>query len=60
MRSMGAEVVPVTVGQETLKEAVNEAMRDWVTDVRTALYYWLGARIASVSIDGAGISDVID
>jgi len=33
MKMLGAEVVPVTVGQKTLKEAVNEAMRDWVTNV---------------------------
>ena len=34
MRFLGATVVPVTAGQATLKEAVNEAMRDWVTNVR--------------------------
>src|SRR6202041_1370352 len=33
MKMLGAEVVSVTVGQKTLKEAVNEAMRDWVTNV---------------------------
>ena len=38
MRELGAEVVPVTAGQETLKEAINEAMRDWVTHVRTTHY----------------------
>jgi len=38
MRMLGAEVVPVTAGQKTLKEAVNEAMRDWVTNVRTTHY----------------------
>ncbi|MFH1066322.1 MAG: tryptophan synthase subunit beta [bacterium] len=38
MKLMGAKVVPVTVGQRTLKEAVNEAMRDWVTNVRTTHY----------------------
>jgi tryptophan synthase beta chain len=38
MKMLGAEVVPVTVGQKTLKEAVNEAMRDWVTHVRTTHY----------------------
>ncbi len=38
MRQLGAEVVPVTAGQETLKEAINEAMRDWVTNVRTTHY----------------------
>lgn len=38
MRMLGAEVVPVHAGQKTLKEAVNEAMRDWVTNVRTTHY----------------------
>ncbi|MFM1767525.1 MAG: tryptophan synthase subunit beta [Verrucomicrobiota bacterium] len=38
MKMLGAEVVPVTAGQKTLKEAVNEAMRDWVTHVRTTHY----------------------
>ena len=35
---LGAEVVPVTAGQKTLKEAVTEAMRDWVTNVRSTHY----------------------
>ncbi|HRZ94584.1 MAG TPA: tryptophan synthase subunit beta, partial [Candidatus Paceibacterota bacterium] len=38
MRMLGAEVAPVTAGQQTLKEAINEAMRDWVTHVRTTHY----------------------
>src|SRR5207237_8455929 len=38
MQMLGAEVVPVSVGQKTLKEAINEAMRDWVTNVRTTHY----------------------
>ena len=38
MQMLGAEVVPVTAGQKTLKEAVNEAMRDWVTHVRSTHY----------------------
>jgi tryptophan synthase beta chain len=38
MKLLGAEVVPVTAGQKTLKEAVNEAMRDWVTNVRNTHY----------------------
>jgi tryptophan synthase beta chain len=38
MRMLGAEVVPVHAGQRTLKEAVNEAMRDWVTHVRSTHY----------------------
>src|SRR6202007_3308756 len=38
---LGAKVVPVTAGQATLKEAINEAMRDWVTNVRST-HYLLG------------------
>ena len=38
MKMLGAEVVPVSAGQKTLKEAVNEAMRDWVTNVRNTHY----------------------
>ena len=38
MRLLGAKVVAVTAGQQTLKEAVNEAMRDWVTNVRHTHY----------------------
>ncbi len=38
MKMLGAEVVPVQAGQRTLKEAVNEAMRDWVTHVRSTHY----------------------
>jgi tryptophan synthase beta chain len=38
MRLMGAEVVPVTSGTRTLKDAINEAMRDWVTNVETTHY----------------------
>lgn len=38
MKMLGAEVVPVKAGQRTLKEAINEAMRDWVTNVRHTHY----------------------
>jgi tryptophan synthase beta chain len=38
MRLMGAEVRAVEAGQKTLKEAINEAMRDWVTNVRSTHY----------------------
>ncbi len=38
MKFLGAEVIPVTAGQATLKEAINEAMRDWVTNVRSTHY----------------------
>jgi tryptophan synthase beta chain len=41
MKMLGADVVPVHAGQKTLKEAVNEAMRDWVTNVR-GTHYILG------------------
>jgi len=38
MKMLGAEVVPVSAGQKTLKEAINEAMRDWVTNLRDTHY----------------------
>jgi tryptophan synthase beta chain len=38
MQLLGAEVVPVTSGSRTLKDAINEAIRDWVTNVRTTHY----------------------
>jgi len=38
MRLLGAEVIPVTTGSRTLKDAINEAMRDWVTNVETTNY----------------------
>ena len=38
MRLLGADVVPVTAGQRTLKEAINEAMRDWAASVRDTHY----------------------
>jgi len=41
MKLLGAEVVPVTSGSRTLKDAINEAMRDWVTNVATT-HYMLG------------------
>jgi tryptophan synthase beta chain len=42
MRLLGAEVVGVDSGSRTLKDAINEAMRDWVTNVRTT-HYLLGS-----------------
>ena len=42
MRLLGARVIPVESGSRTLKDAVNEALRDWVTNVRTT-YYLLGS-----------------
>jgi tryptophan synthase beta chain len=38
MRMLGAEVVPVMIGSRTLKDAINEAFRDWVTSVQTTHY----------------------
>src|SRR5216110_235063 len=46
MRFLGAKVVPVTAGQATLKDAVNEAMRDWVTNVRDT-HYILGSALGA-------------
>jgi len=46
MRLMGAEVRGVEAGQKTLKEAINEAMRDWVTNVRET-HYILGSALGS-------------
>src|ERR1700683_1317792 len=42
MRLLGAEVIGVDAGSKTLKDAINEAMRDWVTNVRTS-HYLLGS-----------------
>ncbi|MEL6998072.1 MAG: tryptophan synthase subunit beta [Pseudomonadota bacterium] len=38
MKLLGAEVIPVTSGRGTLKDAMNEALRDWVTNVRDTFY----------------------
>lgn len=38
MQMLGAEVIPVTSGTRTLKDAINEALRDWVTNVETTHY----------------------
>ena len=38
MKLLGAEVIPVTTGSKTLKDAINEAMRDWVTNVDSTNY----------------------
>jgi tryptophan synthase beta chain len=42
MRLLGAKVVPVAAGSRTLKDAINEALRDWTTNVRTT-HYILGS-----------------
>ena len=41
MRMLGAEVVEVTLGDKILKDAINEALRDWVTNVKDT-HYLLG------------------
>ncbi|BDS05009.1 tryptophan synthase beta chain 1 [Oceaniferula spumae] len=46
MELLGAKVVPVTAGQATLKEAVNEALRDWVSSVENT-HYILGSALGS-------------
>ena len=46
MRLMGTKVVAVEAGQKTLKDAVNEAMRDWVTNVRNT-HYILGSALGA-------------
>ena len=44
MEMLGAKVIPVTSGSKTLKDAVNEAIRDWVTNVETT-YYIIGSAV---------------
>ncbi|KAL3776864.1 hypothetical protein ACHAWO_000592 [Cyclotella atomus] len=44
MNTLGAKVVPVKEGQATLKDAINEAMRDWVTNVRDT-HYLIGSAV---------------
>lgn len=42
MKLLGATVIPVTSGTRTLKDALNEALRDWITNIRTT-YYCIGS-----------------
>ncbi len=44
MQLLGAEVVPVTSGRKTLKDAINAALRDWIANVRTT-HYLLGSAV---------------
>lgn len=44
MNTLGAKVIPVQDGQRTLKDAINEAMRDWVTNVRDT-HYLIGSAV---------------
>ena len=54
MRALGAEVRPVTSGSRTLRDAINEAMRDWMATVEThALHHRQRRRAAPVPADGA-------
>jgi tryptophan synthase beta chain len=46
MRRLGATVVPVTSGQQTLKDAISEAMRDWVSNIRST-HYIIGSALGS-------------
>ncbi len=46
MRRLGAEVVGVTAGQKTLKDAISEAMRDWVTNIRDT-HYIIGSALGA-------------
>ena len=46
MKLLGAEVRPVAGGSRTLKDAINEALRDWVTNVRTT-YYLIGSVVGA-------------
>jgi len=51
MKLLGAEVVPVTSGRATLKDAMNEALRDWVTNVDTT-FYIIGTAAGQILIQG--------
>ncbi|MBM4278379.1 MAG: tryptophan synthase subunit beta [Deltaproteobacteria bacterium] len=46
MKLLGAEVIPVSSGSKTLKDAINEAIRDWVTNIRNT-YYLIGSAVGS-------------
>jgi tryptophan synthase beta chain len=52
MRLLGAEVRPVSSGSRTLKDAMNEALRDWVTNVRDT-YYLIGTVAAGFDLENA-------
>ena len=56
MKLLGAEVVPVTGGSATLKDAINEALRDWVATVEST-HYCIGSVVgpAPVPVDGARV-----
>ena len=56
MKLLGAEVVPVTSGSATLKDAINDALRDWVATVETT-HYCIGSVVGPhpVSVDRARV-----
>ena len=56
MKLLGADVVPVTGGSATLKDAINEALRDWVATVEST-HYCIGSVVgpAPVPVDGARV-----
>ncbi len=54
MKLLGATVVPVESGSKTLKDACNEAIRDWVTNVESTFYiFGTAAGAHSISDDGS-------
>ena len=53
MKLLGATVVAVESGSKTLKDALNEALRDWVTNNDNTLHYRHSCRASSISCDGA-------
>jgi tryptophan synthase beta chain len=60
MKLLGAEVVPVTIRLATLKDAMNEALRDWVTNVADTFYmHRHRGRSASLSDDGARLPAIV-
>jgi len=59
MKILGAEVVPVTAGSATLKDAMNEAMRHWVTHVRDTFYIIGSVAAPPLPDDGQDFQSVI-
>jgi hypothetical protein len=57
MRILGAEVVPVAAGTATLKDAMNEAMRFWVSSVRDTFYVIGTTAGPHPTGDGPGLSE---
>jgi len=53
MQLLGAEVLPVAAGSKTLKDAINAAIRDWVTNVRST-HYMLGSALGPASLPAHG------